>query len=167
MAQRNPIPTVFSAATVGWSSLRRTGDRIRATSTASGLEPGGVYTFWIIAVQEDGTFPDDIFVALGAGTIANRNGKAAVHMSARVGDESINGFKPDGVNELQFADLADTVDSVVRIEVAYHGQARDAGGDLGAWLSDFWTGTACPPGTPNPNPAQPHCPVYFAATHTP
>ncbi|MDX2378211.1 MAG: hypothetical protein QNM02_00445 [Acidimicrobiia bacterium] len=31
-------------------------------------------------------------------------------------------------------------------------------------LRDFWTGSACPPATPNPNPAQPHCPVRCAAT---
>jgi hypothetical protein len=54
--------------------------------------------------------------------------------------------------------------SLVRIEIAYHGQAEDAGDDLGTWLEDFWTGSACPPDTPNPNPAQPHCPVWYAAT---
>ena len=59
----------------------------------------------------------------------------------------------------------DSTAAAVRVEVAYHGQVENAGDELPLWLYDFWTGDACPPETPNPNPAQPHCPVWFAATH--
>lgn len=150
---------------VGWSVLMRRNKKLNALAHIRGLEPGGVYTFWWVVVQEDGTFPDDIFVAYGASKIVGKNGRATVRMNARAGQPGISGFMPDGVNELEFASLADTRNSLVRIEIAYHGQAEDAGDDLEEWLGDFWTGTACPPDTPNPNPAQPHCPVYYAATH--
>ncbi|MDH3683132.1 MAG: hypothetical protein OEV40_24660, partial [Acidimicrobiia bacterium] len=66
-----------------------------------------------------------------------------------------------------FASLDDPTGSLVRVEIAYHGQAKDAGDDLDAWLADFWTGAECPPETPNPNPDQPHCPVWYASTHAP
>lgn len=151
---------------VGWSVLLRRNQRLNALAHVRGLKPGGVYTFWWIVVQGDGTFPDDIFVAGGASKIVGERGRATVRMAARLNQPSITGFMPDGVNEIQFAPLLDTHNSIVRLEIAYHGQAEDAGEYLDAWLSDFWTGTACPPDTPNPNPAQPHCPVYFAATHS-
>jgi len=152
--------------TVGTSRLTRGGDRLDAMVRIAGLQPGGVYTFWWVVVQDDGTFPDDIFVALGDSAVVGRSGRATARMSATVGQESITGFAPDGVNEITFAPLSDTVDSIVRIEIAYHGQSEDAGDDLDLWLNDFWTGEACPPTTPNPNPLQPHCPVWYAATHT-
>jgi hypothetical protein len=109
--------------------------------------------------------PDDVFVARGASAIAGPNGKATVHMTADTGQAGILGFPPLG--GALWHDLTYPMNSVVRVEVAYHGQAADAGADLGAWESDFWTGAACPPNLENPNPNQPHCPIYFAATHVP
>ncbi|HSF86301.1 MAG TPA: hypothetical protein VLG28_11695 [Acidimicrobiia bacterium] len=149
---------------VGVARLTRRSGGLRAKAQVEGLIPGGVYTFWWVVVQEDGTFPDDIFVASGDGAVVGPNGRAVAYMSAKAGDASITGFAPDGVNELTFSDLNDTMGSLVRIEIAYHGQVEDAGDDLGTWLEDFWTGSGCPPDTPNPNPAQPHCPVWYAAT---
>lgn len=147
---------------VGWSVLMRRNKKLNALAHIRGLRPGGVYTFWWVVVQDDGTFPDDIFVAGGAGKVVGPNGRATVRMSAKVGQPGIEGFL------VPFDELRDTRNSIVRIEIAYHGQAEDAGDALDVWLSDFWTGTACPDGgTPNPNPNQPHCPVYYAATHAP
>ena len=150
---------------VGVSQLRRSPDGLHATAVARGLAPGGVYTFWWVVVQDDGDFPDDIHVQRGAGVVVGASGVARVTMSAQTGDPGILGFPPLG--GALFADLTDPIGSVVRIEIAYHGQADDAGDDLDLWLSDFWSGAACPPDTPNPNPMQPHCPVYFASTHLP
>lgn len=150
---------------LGGSILLRRDRGLDALAWMRGLEPGGVYTFWWVVVQGDGTFPNDIFVASGDGVIADRRGRALARMRARTGDPGIDGFRPDGVNEVPFADLVDPMNAIVRIEVAYHGQAADAGSELGTWLGDFWTGTACPPDTPNPI-GQPHCPVYYAATHS-
>lgn len=156
--------TAGDGSVIGRTRLIRSDDGLRARVSVHGLRPGGVYTFWWVVVQDDGTFPDDIFVANGAGAVVGDDGRAHVRMSARTGQASITGFAPGGT-EITFADLIDPLNATVRIEIAYHGQAADAGGDLSTWLSDFWTGTACPPATPNPNPAQPHCPVYYAATH--
>jgi len=150
---------------VGRSKLRRTENGLRANVRVAGLEPGGVYTFWWVVPQGDGVFPDDIFVARGAGVVVGRNGKARVHMRAHTGQEGITGFPVLG--DASFASLIDPQGALVRVEIAYHGQAADAGDDLDTWLGDFWTGAACPPDTPNPNPIQPHCPVWFAATHLP
>ncbi len=150
---------------VGTSRLVRSADGLEAKVRVAGLQPGGVYTFWWVVVQDDGTFPDDIFVALGAGAVVGRSGRAAVGMDAAVGEASIGGFEPAPGVVLEFDELRDPLNALVRVEIAYHGQAEDAGDELDAWLSDFWTGAACPPDTPNPNPAQPHCPVWFAATH--
>lgn len=150
---------------VGGALLVRRDDRLGAVAHIQGLVPGGVYTFWWVVVQGDGTFPDDIFVARGGGKVVRTSGRATTFMRAALGQAGITGFMPDGVNEIGFASLADTTGSTVRIEIAYHGQADDAGpGEVDAWLRDFWTGAACPPATPNPNPGQPHCPVYYAAT---
>lgn len=147
---------------VGWSVLMRRNQKLNALAHIRGLRPGGVYTFWWIVVQDDGTFPDDIFVASGGGKVVGPNGRATVRMAAKLGQPGIEGFL------VPFDELRDTRNSIVRIEIAYHGQAEDAGDELAVWLSDFWTGTACPDGgTPNPNPNQPHCPVYYAATHAP
>ena len=150
---------------IGRSVLRRDAHGLRANVSVRGLRPGGVYTFWWVVIQDDGDFPDDIFVANGAGAVVGRNGAARVSMRARLGDPGIEGFPPLG--GASFGSLTDTVGSIVRVEIAYHGQAADAGDDLGTWLSDFWTGAGCPPETPNPNPEQPHCPVWYAATHLP
>lgn len=150
--------------TIGWSSLIRRDSGLKSTVQVNGLIPGGVYTFWWIAIQEGG-FPVDTFVANGGGAVVGSNGKATVRMRADLGDPSITGFKPNGVNELPFAPLHDPTGARVRVEIAYHGQAEDAGNDLALWLSDFWTGTACPtPGGMNAG-GQPHCPVYIAAEH--
>lgn len=150
---------------VGWSALLRRENGINAIAHLEDLRPGGVYTFWWVVIQEDGTFPDDIFLAGGGGRVVGRRGRATVFMSAWRGQPGITGFVPDGVNEITFASLEEPLTATVRIEIAYHGQAADAGNDLPVWLADFWTGAACPPATPNPNPTQPHCPVYFASTH--
>ncbi len=149
---------------LGWSQLKRDPDRLKAVVHAHGLEPGGVFTFWWVVVQDDATFPDDIFVALGAGAVVGPNGKATVHMSANKGDASIVGLPALG--GALFGDLVDPANALVRVEVAYHGHVDDAGDALGQWLSDFWTGSACPTAGVN-DAGQPHCPVYFAATHLP
>lgn len=152
-------------ASVGRTALKRTKRGLEADVRVRKLKPGGVYTFWWVAIQGDGSFPDDIYVQRGAAAVANEKGRARVHMRARTGDEGITGFPPLGGAE--FGTLVDPKGAVVRIEIAYDGQATVAGDDLDLWMSDFWTGDACPPDTANPNPAQPHCPVYFASTHTP
>ncbi len=153
--------------TVGWSLLRRTPDGLKAMARVAGLEPGGVYTFWWVVVQRDGAFPSDIFLAYGASAVANDQGRANARMSATLGQPGIEGFIPDGINEIPFASLDEPLTATVRIEIAYHGQADEAGdGELAQWMSDFWTGSACPPATPNPNPNQPHCPIYYSSTHS-
>ena len=159
----------FTDATVvgdelGLSQLIRSRDDLKAVVHADGLKPGGVFTFWWVVVQDDGTFPEDIFVAHGASAIIGQNGKATVHMSAKKGDLSIVGL-PALAGAL-FGDLVDPENSLVRVEVAYHGQVEDAGDDLDQWMSDFWSGSVCPQEGVNPAD-QPHCPVYFAATHVP
>ncbi|MFV2039690.1 MAG: hypothetical protein ACC660_05565 [Acidimicrobiales bacterium] len=150
---------------IGRSKLKRSEDGLKAKVKVEGLIPGGVYTFWWVSPQVDTpASAADVFVARGAAVVVGRNGKVKVKMRAYTGQAGIEGFPPlDGGS---FAALTDPLGSVVRVEIAYHGQASDAGADLGTWMSDFWTGQACPPETPNPNPAQPHCPVYFAATHS-
>jgi hypothetical protein len=158
----------FTDATIvgdelGWSQLKRDDDNLKAVVHANGLKPGGVFTFWWVVVQDDATFPDDIFVARGAGAVIGQNGKATVHMSVQRGDPSIVGLPALG--GALFGDLVDPENALVRVEVAYHGQVEDAGNDLDQWLSDFWTGSVCPQGGVNAA-GQPHCPVYFAATHT-
>jgi hypothetical protein len=87
-------------------------------------------------------------------------------MRAYTGQPGIAGFPPLG--GLEWHALTDPLNTVVRVEIAYHGQAEDAGEDLMDWLSDFWTGSVCPvdPATPQ-GQLQPHCPVSFAATHFP
>jgi hypothetical protein len=149
---------------LGWSQLKRDPGRLKAVVHANGLKPGGVFTFWWVGVQDDATFPDDIFVALGASAVIGQNGKATVYMSAAKGDQSIVGLPALG--GLLFGDLVDPENALVRVEVAYHGQVEDAGDDLGQWRSDFWTGSVCPQEGVNAA-GQPHCPVYFAATHAP
>lgn len=152
------------AEPLGSSKLIRRDTGLKTTAHVEGLIPGGVYTFWWVVIQEGG-FPTDAFVANGGGTVVGANGKATVRMNADLGQPSITGFKPDGINELPFAPLHDPMGATVRVEIAYHGQTDDAGDDLDLWLSDFWTGTACPdPGDVNAV-GQPHCPVYIAAQH--
>lgn len=150
---------------IGSALLLRRDRGMAALAMARGLQPGGVYTFWWVVIQDDGDFPDDIHVQRGGGAVAGPTGRATAFMRAATGTPGIEGFPPLG--DAEFAELRDPIGSVVRIEIAYHGQAADAGDDLDLWLSDFWSGAACPPETPNPNPAQPHCPVYHAATFAP
>lgn len=149
---------------VGRTELQRLEDGLSAVVHADGLVPGGVFTFWLVAVQDDGTFPTDIFVALGGSAVIGDDGLATVPIAATVGDPGIVGFPPLG--GALFSELRDPANALVRIEVAYHGQAEDAGTDLDQWLADFWTGSACPDTGLNAAD-QPHCPVYFASTHMP
>ena len=161
----NGTPAPEPLEQVGTSRLVRGPDGLEAQVRVTRLKPGGVYTFWWVVAQHDGTFPDDIFVALGAGAVVGASGRVAIRMNASLDEASIAGFEPAPGVVLEFDELHDPLDALVRVEIAYHGQAADAGDELHTWLSDFWTGAACPPETPNPNPAQPHCPVWFAATH--
>lgn len=167
---------------IGWSDLSRGSDGLQANVNVRGLTPGGVYTFWWVVphVFEDGApvIPSGVFVAGGAGTVVGADGTANVQMLAYTEQSGIEGFPPlDGA---EWGSLTDPLGSIVRVEIAYHGQVEDAERDLGTFfptgdggsnletqLLDFWTGSACPPETANPNPDQPHCPVYFAATHLP
>lgn len=151
---------------IGTSKLIRRDTGLNTTVHVEGLKPDGVYTFWwVVPHSLPPVIPDNVFVARGASAIAGPNGKATVHMTANTGQAGILGCPPLG--RAPWHDLTAPLDSLVRVEVAYHGQIGDAGADLETWESDFWTGAACPPETPNPNPAQPDCPVYFAATHSP
>jgi hypothetical protein len=155
---------------VGWSRLVRTEDGLRATVSVRGLEPGGVYTFWWVSPYEfdsegNPVIPSGVFVARGAGTVIGRSGAATISMQARTGQAGITGLPALG--GALWHDMMDPMTSIVRVEIAYHGQAADAGNDLDTWLSDFWTGTACPENGTTNAAGQPHCPVYIAATHAP
>ncbi len=150
---------------IGWSKLKRRAGGLKANVKVEGLIPGGVYTFWwVVPHAIPPEIPFDVFVARGASAIAGRNGKATVVMRAHTGQPGIEGFPPLG--GLPWHPLTDPLGALVRVEIAYHGQAEDAGGEILTWLSDFWTGSVCPvdPATPQ-GQLQPHCPVYFAATH--
>lgn len=159
--------------TLGSSTLTRGDDRLWAKVAVDGLRPGGVYTFWWVIIPAGGSFPDDAFVAGEGGRIIGRNGQATAVLTAKAGDASIAGFHLP-FNPLDF----DLGTAEVHVEVAYHGQAEDAGSNLSTWMSDFWTGTACPNsfdlnadyvgvGTDVNVGDQPHCPVYIAAIHSP
>ena len=154
---------------LGQSRLSRSSDGLKAKVTVHNLEPGGVYTFWWVVPQdfENGApvIPGGVFVAYGAARVIGDSGTAVVNMHASTGQAGIEGFPPLGGAE--WKNLDDPLNSIVRIEIAYHGQASDAGGDISTWRTDFWTGSACPEdGTANVA-GQPHCPVYLAATHLP
>ncbi len=146
---------------MGTSKLIRRDDGLNDTAHVSGLIPGGVYTFWWVVIPDGGTFPDNAFVAHGGARVAGQNGKATVRMTADAGQPSVTGFLID-FQPLDF----DLGTAEVHVEIAYHGQAEDAGDDLGTWMSDFWTGTACPAGGVQ-GETQPHCPVSIVAVHTP
>ena len=156
-------------STVGWTTLVRKADNLRAVVHATDLKPGGLYTFWWVVIPPGGAIPDDAFIAGGGSTVVGRSGSATLVMGARAGDESIEGFLVD------FQPLdQDLATAEVHVEIAYHGQAEDAGDQLDLWRSDFWTGSACPvafglnpggiPGDFNPI-GQPHCPVYITSVH--
>ena len=165
---------------IGFTNLVRKTSGISGTTHVQGLMPGGVYTFWMVAIDPS-FFPAEadlslIYVDRGNARVVGQNGRATVHWSAPAGDASI--VPPPGPI---FDDaLEDIGDRVVRIEIAYHGQADDAPDQaaIDQWLSDFWSGdpTVCPdppfsPGNvvpPGPQGTmQPHCPVNFASTHAP
>jgi len=159
--------------TLGSSVLVRGDDELWAKVTVDGLRQGGLYTFWWVVIPQGGSFPDDAFVAGEGGRIIGPGGQATAVLTAKAGDPSIAGFHVP-FNSLDF----DLGTAEVHIEVAYHGQAEEAGSDLSTWRTDFWTGTACPSsfglnadyagvgGDLNAG-GQPHCPVYIAAIHNP
>ena len=147
---------------VGNAKLIRRDDGLKATAQVSGLEPGGVYTFWWV-VGDFAVFPD-VFVALGNSIVVAPNGKATVNMSADLGDPSISGFI-DGTTAPFRPTLAYDLKSVeVHIEVAYHGQVDDPD-YTSQWQQDFWTGAdgLCPIEGSTQAASQPHCPVSHAA----
>jgi hypothetical protein len=174
---------VSSSSSFGSVDLTRRDDGLDATTTVSGLTPDGVYTFWWVVGAAGFALPD-AYVASAGGEVIGSSGEATVTMSVDVGDSGILGFLDalaENAPPASTAPFHDTFDldpatAEAHIEIAYHGQASDAGGDVNAWLSDFWTGTACPEGESghNPggttgdhlvesNPAQPHCPVSYVA----
>jgi len=163
-----PDPTTEN---IGWSRLERDGSGLRAKLLVRGLQPGGVYTFWWVVPQTftdggDPVIPDGVFVAYGNAVVVGDSGMAFVEMRARRGQHGIEGFPPIG--DAEWDHLRDPLNAVVRVEIAYHGQAEDADKDeLETWTSDFWTGTACPETGDLNAGGQPHCPVYLAATHLP
>lgn len=161
----NPLPPDLQDV-VGESTLVRTEDGLEMTGTIGGLTPGGVYTFWLVAIQGEALASA---FQMGEGYIVGDDGRAESTLRAAVGDPGIEGFYVEGQGEIEFADLTDPMTAEVHLEVAYHGQIEDAGDELDAWMSDFWTGTAgvCPSprGTLGTGaiPSQPYCPVYFLA----
>jgi len=164
---------------IGFSNLVRKPSGIGGTTHVEGLTPGGVYTFWMVAI-DPAFFPDEddltkIFVEKGNAQVVGTNGRATVRWSADTGDASIMTPGPEFDDALE-----DTDQRIVRIEIAYHGRADDAPDQaaLEQWLSDFWSGDpnvcAAPAFAPtNDRPRgeqgamQPHCPVNFASTHVP
>jgi len=185
-AEKQPVVQEWDAngeavdgPSVGFTNLVRKPTGISGTTHVSSLKTGGVYTFWIVAI-DPAFFPDEddltqIFVARGNSAIVGRNGRATVHWSAAAGQSSID---TSGVSGPTFDDaLADIDERIVRIEIAYHGQSDAASYDP-SWQEDFWSGdtSVCadppfgpannlPPGTQGM--MQPHCPVNYASTHAP
>lgn len=158
---------------LGTSVLAIGDDSLWAKVTVDGLRPGGLYTFWWVIIPAGGSFPDDAFVAGDGARLIGPGGHATAVMKARAGDPSIAGFHVP-FNPLDF----DLSTAEIHVEVAYHGQSKDAGSNLSTWRTDFWTGTACPSsfglnsdyagfGEDLNAGGQPHCPVYIAAIHTP
>lgn len=156
----------------GEVTLERSADGLTADIEMDGLEPGGVYTFWLVAKQgEDPKFPEDIFVNDGIGLVASDDGTASLTMRSSTGDQSIPGFYVEELGgAAEFDDLTDPENADVRVEVVYHGQADVAGDDLDVWLSDFWSGDpdvcANPLGTLGTGavPDHPYCAGYWAAS---
>lgn len=165
-------PISEPSESIGVSQLTRHQDGLDATLRLNGLTPGGIYTVWVVAVRGEGTFPGDIFGQRGSGFAVGQDGEATVDVSAELGDEGIDGFFfPEGCGgDCGFDSLTDPLGAVVGFEIAYHGQ-EPPGGAPPAWFEDFWTGDdsvcANPLGSLGTGliPDQPHCPVYFAATH--
>ena len=161
---------------VGTAKLIRRADGLKATAKVSGLEVGGVYTFWWVIPNGAG-HPVGSFAALGGSKIVGKNGKATVRMRADIGQESIRGFGDHlfgtaGNLQAPLAELSAALlaRDQVRIEVAYHGQADDAAdaAELAVWLSDFWTGDAdvCGEIGDEAVTGQPFCPTFYGADTT-
>jgi hypothetical protein len=174
---------VSSPASFGSVDLTRRDDGLDATTTVTGLTPEGVYTFWWV-VGEAGFALPDAYVGSTGGEVIGSSGETTVTMSVDVGDAGILGFldalatnsPPVSTDPFRSTFDLDPATAEVHIEIAYHGQTGEAGSDLDAWLSDFWTGTACPEGESGHNPGgttgdklveynagQPHCPVSYVA----
>lgn len=165
----------------GTVELTRRTDGLTATAEVKGLTPGGVYTFWWTLPSS--AHPVGSYVALGGSRVIGNSGKATVRMNADFGDPSIEGFGEylgiDGASGTDpFQPVFDfgTLTGVVHVEIAYHGQKGNAGGDIGMWRSDFWTGedgvcpvkSAAPPlGTSTQAGEMPHCPVSYIAESVP
>lgn len=155
---------------VGTSSLVRRPDGLVLSARVEDLLPGGVYSLWMVVTEGDEGFGGGIFNT-GGGVIVGEDGVAEIEVSASLGDPGIVGFYVEGEGEVTFGTLDFPMTAPVRLEVAYHGQAEDAGDDLDAWLADFWSGTPgiCPSprGTVNTGaiPSQPYCPAFFVAEY--
>ncbi len=161
---RTPIyddPSGTAGAEVGWTQLHRDDDRLRATVKTSDLRPGGVYTFWWVTVPT-GDPMEGVFVDLLGSTIVGQNGKATVHGSVAEGTPSI----PIPFDSfLDFVPMTNPEGAVVRVEVAYHGQA-DSENFSDDWLLDFWTGEQ-PMCSEFPGPGFGHCPILQASQDVP
>jgi hypothetical protein len=197
-------PDIAIGDSVGTATLTRRDDGLTATAKVEGLKPGGVYTFWWIVSDDFADFPEGVAAVGDGARVIGKSGKATVRMNVDLGDPSIEGFfgakgwngepklggglwpaGPTSPFDPTFDFNPDTAE--VHIEIAYHGQKEDAGGNIGKWRSDFWTGEACPEGQdPIYNPGgteapynvvnhigdppaighQPHCPVSYAAVFT-
>ena len=185
-------PDIPIGTSMGTATLTRRDDGLTATAKVEGLKPGGVYTFWWIVSDDFTDFPEGVAAVGDGARVIGKSGKATVRMNVDLGDPSIEGFfgakgwddgiawpaTPTSPFDATFDFDPDTAE--VHIEIAYHGQKEDAGGNMGKWRSDFWTGEACPEGDPVYNPGgtgtpenvvnhlgtQPHCPVSYAAIFT-
>ena len=197
--EAHDTPGIPISDSVGTATLTRRDDGLTATAKVEGLKPGGVYTFWWIVSDDFADFPTGVAAVGDGARVIGKSGKATVRMNVDLGDPSIEGFFgvkgwagvdpwPDTPTSPFDATFDfDPATAEVHIEIAYHGQKEDAGGNIGNWRSDFWTGTACPEGDPIYNPGgtdgeyavvnhigdppaighQPHCPVSYAAVFTP
>ena len=153
---------------IGWSRLVRTPEGLKAKLFVEGLKPGGVYTFWWVVPHADAPeVPFDVFVAYGNARVIDKSGMAFVTMTAYTGQKGIEGLPV--LEGAKWHSLTDPLNSVVRVEIAYHGKKKnaDSKAELEKWKSDFWTGAACPDDGDVNAAGQPHCPVYLAATHLP
>lgn len=156
---------------IGRTVLRRTPDGLQADVEAAGLTPGGAYTIWLAAWQRGETFPQDVFAILADGMVVGDDGTLKSTISADLDQLPIEGFYIDGMGDIDFVPFTDPFESTIRIEIAYHGQAENAGDELNEWLSNFWVGDegVCPSprGTlaTGAIPSQAYCPVYFVSVH--
>ncbi len=176
-------PFVTIGDITGTVKLTRRTDGLTATAKVEGLTPGGVYTFWLVVGVDSYELPN-AFVANGGARVIGNSGKATVRINAEVGETGIEGYlsallgAAQDPDTLPFHDTLDLnpMEDEVHVEIAYHGPKSAAGGNIGKWRSDFWTGEACPTGTSGYNPGgttgafldvnlngQGHCPVSYVA----